>query len=82
MNAAFDLPVTYNGQTLIFKATVVRFGYIHQIQIPVHDYIVIFEPDEERNYRAIVDPSYFISGKSVDTNLIQAIGEAIESARA
>jgi hypothetical protein len=49
---------------------------MHKFQVEVNDITVLFEPDEERNYRAMIDPEQM--DKPLDVALIQAIAEAIE----
>ena len=41
--------------------------------------IIIFEPDEERNYRAIIPYNDIGKNKSVDIELIKAITKVIAS---
>ena len=40
---------------------------------------VLFEPDEERNYRALVDTITLEKGKKLDIELLKAIASAIEA---
>ena len=55
MADSFDLPVEFNGEEKLYPTTILRYGFTHKIQVAVNNIIVIFEPDEEKNYRAIVD---------------------------
>jgi hypothetical protein len=50
----FDIPVTYKGKELLFKSHLLILGYIHKISVDVNGTEVLFEPDEERNYRAVM----------------------------
>lgn len=80
MNELFDIPVFYNGQDLSFKAGLLRYGYTHRIIVTVSDSDVVFEPDEEGNYRALNDqPESSRTRKDLDFGLLQAIAEAIEA---
>ena len=53
MNDPFNLPVTYKGTELGFPAQLLQLGYLHKFQVDVNGQMVMFEPDEDRNYRAI-----------------------------
>jgi hypothetical protein len=53
-------------------------GFTYKIKVEVNGQEVLFEPDEERNYRAIGNPEKLASGK-IDVELIKAIGGAIEA---
>lgn len=77
MNDTFQLPVQYNGKELEFTAQLLQFGYTHKIQVDVYGIPVMFEPDEERNYRAYID-SLTKDADKVDKTLLQVIVEAIE----
>lgn len=78
MNEPFDLPVTYNGKERLFPARLLQLGYTHRFQVDVYGTEVLFEPDEERRYRAIADADALPT--NVDTGLLQAIAEGIEAA--
>ena len=71
----FELPVTYNGEVIVFPSRLVRRGYSYAIYVTVYGNEVIFEPDEERNFRAIVDNP---SDSSIKREILQAITEALE----
>ena len=51
------------------------------IKIPnldnINGILILFEPDEERNFRAIVDPSIDQANHKIDKEVIQLIAEAL-----
>jgi len=58
MDEEFEIPVVYNNQQYHFKARLLQLGaYTDKIQVNVNGTEVLFEPDEERNYRAYIDPT-------------------------
>lgn len=75
MYDVFELPVTYKGQELQFPAQLLPSGYTHRFQVNVFGQDVLFEPDEERTYRALVDPEK--PNKQISVDLLQAIAESI-----
>ena len=77
MDEPFELPVTYKGKELLFPARLLMLGYTHTFQVDVHGQEVLFEPDEERKYRAVIDPEQVESSK-IDVELLKAIADAIE----
>ena len=79
MDDTFNLPVIYKGREESFKAQILMFGYSHKIQVWIDDNEVFFEPDEERNYRALTDSTKPDTGKAIDIELLRAIAESIES---
>ncbi|GEO04497.1 hypothetical protein AAE02nite_21610 [Adhaeribacter aerolatus] len=54
-------------------------SYTYKIQVEVNDQLVMFEPDEDRNYRAMLDPAHLENGAKLEVQLLQAIAEVIES---
>lgn len=75
--ATFELTVLFNGKEHSFDGELVTFGYSYKIQMMVNDVAVTFEPDEERNYRAIVASEH---RDKMNPQLLQAIAEALEAA--
>lgn len=80
MDETFDLPVNYKGDKVFFKARLFTYGYTHRIQVTVNGYDILFEPDEEKCYRAIVSPDQYEKlQKQLDAELLRGIAESIES---
>ncbi len=71
----FELPVVYKGAELMLPAKFVQMGYIYKIFITVNEQKIIFEADEERNLRAIVEGSP--KSENISIELIQAISESL-----
>ena len=63
MDEPFGLPVTYKGKELLFPARLLMQSYTHKFQVEVNGQVVLFKPDEERNYRAVIDPEQMESSK-------------------
>ena len=65
--------ITVNGTT--YTGELLTYGYSYKIVMLVNDVAVSFEPDEERNFRAIVP----LDGMDkMDKRLLTAIVEALE----
>lgn len=77
MDDLFELPVIYKGKEESFPAQLQQVGYTHRFVVDVYGEEVFFEPDEERNYRAVVDPEKLQA--SVPIDLLKAIAESIEA---
>ena len=54
MEDSFSIEVDFNGKEYSFEARLIAIGYTHKLCIIINDVEVTFEPDEERNYRAIL----------------------------
>jgi len=74
-----EIPVTYKGEELSFAGKLILSGYTHKIQVDVTGQQVIFEPDEERNYRVILNQSQLENGVQLDVALLQAIAQVLDA---
>jgi hypothetical protein len=70
MNEPFLLPVPYKGVSYEFPARLVMLGYIYQFHIEMEGRVLIFERDEERNYRVIDNMS---DTKPLDIHLLETV---------
>lgn len=78
MDEEFELPVEYKGHQYLFKTTLLVFGFTHKFRVDVNGQLIIFEPDEERNYRAVLDYRDIDSNKKIDFELLKKIVGVIE----
>ena len=79
MNDEFELPVVFDNKQYHFKTRLLQFPLTHKFQVDVNGTEVLFEPDEERNYRAWIDPSNQEALTRVNPHLLKEIAIAIES---
>jgi hypothetical protein len=77
MDDDLEVLVTYKNQELIFNAKFIQFGYSYKFEVDVNGILVSFEPDEERNFRAIIDPTIDHANHKIDKELMQLIAEAL-----
>jgi hypothetical protein len=81
MDDTIEIPVTYKGEEYSFQAKVTGFGYTYRLEVQVGDSVVLLEPDEERNYRAVMDPSKEHSLSSNEMELVKEIIAVLESTK-
>ena len=79
MPESFLLSVKYKNEVKQFESELRVFGYTHKIAVNVNGTEVIFEPDEERNYRAVL-PENADDQKPPDIELLKAIAGELEAA--
>jgi hypothetical protein len=75
---SFGLPVNYKGKELVFEGQLHQYGYTHKIELNINGVSVLYERDEERNWRALIDPSQIEKNKLITIELLQAIADSIE----
>jgi hypothetical protein len=78
MNEGFQIPVTYNGKEAQFPARLLAYGYSYKIEVEINDALILFEPDEERNWRAQSSVEDIEKNKKISTGLLEAIAHALE----
>jgi hypothetical protein len=80
MDDLTTIPVTYLGKELEFDAKFYPYGFIHRIELELDGVTVFFEPDEERNYRAVVAPEHSDKSHKLDTGLLAVIAAQLKAA--
>ena len=53
-------------------------GQAHKFSVDVNGQIIVFEPDEERNYRAVIPNDDLHQNRNIDKELLKAIVAAID----
>jgi hypothetical protein len=79
MTETFDLPVDYKNEELCFKSKLMKWGYTHRFEVQINGDTIFFEPDEEKNYRAMTDPNNFIVTNVIDVELLKQIATTLNS---
>jgi len=65
----FDITVEHRGVSRTFQGRFNTYGFSYRFIVEINGMEVIFEPDEERNLRAVV-----LSAKSSDNKLEELVG--------
>ena len=79
MDETFTLVVNYKGKEYQLEGELSIFGYAHNFAVKFEGREILFEPDEERNYRAVM-PGYDGSKAEIDIGLVQAIAKELAAA--
>gem|GEM_PF-707230 len=80
MNETFELPVFYNGEEILLSAQLHQYGYAYKIEVEVNGTPVFFERDDERKWRALVEPSTLESHQHISIEMLQAIADSLQQA--
>lgn len=78
MDEGFNIDIENRGERVSFEVRLAATGYTHSFHVTINGIDVAYEPDEERNYRAIVSPDAAHNLKDRDKELIQAIGAKLD----
>jgi hypothetical protein len=77
MSQFFELPVTYRGEEYLFPSELMQTGYTFKISMKIRETDLLFEQDEEGNFRAMVDPGLLHSAH-IEPDLLQIICETLK----
>ena len=78
MYESFDLPLTFQGEEMQVPAEFQPYGYTYRIKITVQGTTLFFEPDEEKNYRAVLTPGEQENSKKLPKGLLETISEKLQ----
>jgi len=78
MGEFFTLTVICKGEERPFDSELRVMGYTHKIAVNIDGTEVLFEPDEERNYRAVISDAD-INKNRIDIELIKLIAAELEA---
>lgn len=79
MEESLEIPVTYKGEELSFPCKIMPSGFVLAFGVEIAGQLVTFEPDEERNYRAVLPATQLTERTKLEPDLLKAIAEVIES---
>jgi hypothetical protein len=80
MDDYFIIPVNYQDKGMEFQARLLLQGYVYRVEVIVDDIPVLFERDEERDYRALISREQLDgNGKNLNRGILQAIAEVLQN---
>ena len=79
MEQTFIIPVIYEGEETDFEASFQPYGYTYRIAVDLFGTRVLFEPDEEGSYRALISPAEIIISKPINRELLAAVVRVLET---
>ena len=74
----FDLPILIDGSEIVVKITLMPYGYTHRFILFIGDTEIIYEPDEERNYRVMVNATESHKLTDKDRTLIHLVAAQLQ----
>jgi hypothetical protein len=72
----FEIEIGDGDNRAQYPARLLIMGYTHKIEVDVNGIPVMFEPDEERNYRAVVANEH---RDQLNVQLLKQLADAIEA---
>jgi hypothetical protein len=72
----FELPVLFNAKEWLFPGRFLDYGYSSKIEMDIERTKVLFEPDEERKWWALISFEDVQANKKLNVDLLKAIFDA------
>ena len=79
MAQTFIIPVIFEGEETDFSASFEPYGYTYRIAVDLFGSKILFEPDEEGSYRALISPDEIIISNAINRELLSAIIAMLET---
>ncbi len=79
MEDGFILPVSFGGKEIELPAKLFQYGYTIKIEVEIEGTKVFFEPDEERNWRAMISYEAVQANKKLNTALLELIAKELDA---
>lgn len=79
MEDEFLLPVSFKDKQLHYPARLLNYGYSSKLEVEIDGTKVIFEPDEERNWRALISYEDVKANKKMSKELLEAVAGVIQN---
>lgn len=79
MAQTFVIPVIFEGEETDFNASFEPYGYTYRIAVDLFGTKILFEPDEEGSYRALISPDEIIISNAINRELLSAIIAILET---
>lgn len=79
MEDNFCIEVELDGKEFSFNGRLAIVGYTHKFYVLINGLEVTYEPDEERNYRAMLSEADQAKVTGNDIELIRAVGDKIQA---
>jgi hypothetical protein len=79
MAQTFVIPVIFEGEETDINASFEPYGFTYRIAVDLFGTKVLFEPDEEGSYRALISPDEIIISNAINSELLSTIIAILET---
>ncbi len=74
----FELALNFKGKDMLFPVKLLHYGTSYKLEVEIEDTKVLFEPDEERNWRAVISYEDVQANKTLDKELLELIASELD----
>lgn len=74
----FELALNFKGKDILLPVKLMNYGTAYKLEVEIDGTKVLFEPDEERNWRAMISYEDAQANKKLDTALLELIAKEFD----
>lgn len=75
----FELAINFKGKDLLIPVRLINYGRSYKLEVDIEGTNVLFEPDEERNWRAVISYEDVQANKKLNKELLELIAEELDT---
>jgi hypothetical protein len=75
----FELALHFKGKDMLLPVKLMNYGSSYKLEVEIEGTRVLFEPDEERNWRALISYEDVQANKKLDKDLLELIAAELET---
>lgn len=75
----FELALKHKGKELLLPVRLMNYGTSYKLEVEIEGTNVLFEPDEERNWRALISYEDVLANKHMDKVLLELIANELSA---
>jgi hypothetical protein len=75
----FELAISHKGKDLLLPVQLLNYGRSYKLEVEIGGTKVLFEPDEERNWRAMISYEDVQANKKLDKDLLELIAKELDA---
>lgn len=75
----FELALRFKKKDMLLPVKLMNYGSSYKLQVEIEGTNVLFEPDEERNWRAVISYEDVQANKKLNRELLQLIAAELET---
>ena len=74
----FELAINFKGKDMLLPVVLRNFGRAYNLEVELDGTKVLFERDEERNWRAVISYEDAQANKKLDKGLLELIANELD----
>jgi hypothetical protein len=75
----FELALNHKGKDLLLPVRLMNYGTAYKLEVEIDRTKVLFEPDEERNWRGMISHEDVQANKKLDKDLLELIAKELDA---